>query len=247
MLDALRFQPQDGLDMPFQVGEEVLVPDHAVFDDLRDAAAQFADGKRGQRIGVDQHHLRLQKSADHILPQRMIDADLAAHRAIDLRQQAGGHLHEADAAQVGGGHEAGEIADHPAAQRDHHRFAVDFALDEIAVEPGGGFHALIALAGGHQQGMMREPGALEAGAHGIPVTAVDLAIADHHDRTDGVRQPGRATIPIQAWHPSSIWISYDRSPRFTCTRLSQSSTCSTTSPGSTPVVFTCTSAWAYEG
>ena len=53
--------------------------------------------------------------ADHVLGFGQIDAHLAAHRAIDLGQQRGGHLQEAEPAGVGGGDEAGQVADHPAA------------------------------------------------------------------------------------------------------------------------------------
>ena len=38
---------------------------------------------------------RLVERADHVLAERVVDAGLAAHRGVDLRQQRGRHLHEA--------------------------------------------------------------------------------------------------------------------------------------------------------
>ena len=43
---------------------------------------------------VDHHAARLPERADHVLRARQIDADLAADRAIDLREQRRRHLHE---------------------------------------------------------------------------------------------------------------------------------------------------------
>ena len=48
----------------------------------------------------------------------MVDADLAADRAVHLRQQRRRHLHDRDAAQVGGRGEPGDVADHAAAEGD---------------------------------------------------------------------------------------------------------------------------------
>ena len=73
----------------------------------------------GQRGRVDQHAQRLQERADHVLRLGQVDAHLAAHGAVDLGQERGGHLEEAEAPGVGGGDEAGQVADHAAA--DGHR------------------------------------------------------------------------------------------------------------------------------
>ena len=48
----------------------------------------------------------------------MVDAGLAAHRRIHLRQQRGRNLDEGHAAQIGRGRVAGDVADDAAAQRD---------------------------------------------------------------------------------------------------------------------------------
>jgi hypothetical protein len=56
--------------------------------------------------------------ADQVLAERMVDADLAADGAVDLRQQRRRHVHERDAAQERGGGEAGGVADDAAADGD---------------------------------------------------------------------------------------------------------------------------------
>ena len=56
--------------------------------------------------------------ADQVLAQRVVDADLAADRAVDLRQQRRRHLDDRDAAQIGRRREAGDVADDAAADGD---------------------------------------------------------------------------------------------------------------------------------
>ena len=91
----------------------------AVFDHLGIAGAELARRQRVEQRGVGQHQRRLVEGADRFLPWRRVDAGLAADGGIDLRQQGGRHLHEVDAAPDDGRGEAGEIADHAAAERDH--------------------------------------------------------------------------------------------------------------------------------
>ena len=61
---------------------------------------------------------RLVVGADVVLGLGEVDAGLAAVRRVDLRDERRRHLHVADAALVGGGAEARQIADHAAAERD---------------------------------------------------------------------------------------------------------------------------------
>ena len=58
------------------------------------------------------------KCADQVLAERMIDARLAADRAIYLSQQRRRHLNERYAAQVGGRDESCKVADDSSAERD---------------------------------------------------------------------------------------------------------------------------------
>ena len=119
-----------GIDVLLEPFEERAIADQAVLDDLGQPGVQFARGQRLEHIGVGQHLTRLMKRTDHVLAARMIDGGLAAHGGIDLRQQRRRHLHEIDAALVAGRDEAGEVADHAAAERQHQRVASETVGDQ---------------------------------------------------------------------------------------------------------------------
>jgi hypothetical protein len=113
-----RLARQQPVNIFFEPEKKFRIANEPVFNDLGQAGAQFALWQRRQRIGIDDHRLRLVKRADHVLAERMIDPGLAADRRIDLRQQAGRDLHERHAALITGGGEPGHVADHAAAQGD---------------------------------------------------------------------------------------------------------------------------------
>ena len=123
--------------MCFKIVEQFGVEDHAVLDHFAQTCNKFARRQGFQRGGVDQHAQRLEEGPDHVLRLGQIDADLAAHGTIDLGQERGGDLQEADTPGVGGGDEAGQVADHAAADRDDHRLAVGVQLEHAFPEPGG--------------------------------------------------------------------------------------------------------------
>ena len=97
-----------------------------MLDHFGQAGRQLARRQGFQGRSVGDHGARLVEGADHVLAQRVVDARLAADGGIDLRQQGGGHLHEADAAHVAGRRIAGQVADHAAAQRHQGGLAVAF-------------------------------------------------------------------------------------------------------------------------
>ena len=68
---------------------------------------------------------RLVEGADEVLGPRVVDADLAADGAVHHGQQRGGHADPVHAAHVGGGGEAGHVADHAAAEGDHQAVAAE--------------------------------------------------------------------------------------------------------------------------
>ncbi len=114
----------------FQPGEEGLVADQSVFDDLGIAGAEFT---RGQ--GVEQRRIRdnenwLLESADQILAVLRIDSGLAADRGIHLRQQRGRNLRHFQSAPHHCRRETGEITDHAAAKRHHHIAALNALRDQ---------------------------------------------------------------------------------------------------------------------
>ena len=68
------------------------------------------------------------KAPMRFLPWRRIDAGLAADGGIDLGEQRGRDLHEANASAGHGGGETREIAHDAAAERDHQIAALDAGL-----------------------------------------------------------------------------------------------------------------------
>ena len=112
------------------------------------------------------------EGADQVLAVRRIDAGLAADRGIDLRQQGGRHLHEIDAAAQDRGREAGEIADHAAAERDDEIVALDLGRDQRLAD------------------------LLETG---IALGALAFVDDDARRRDAGVRQRGLGQLPANAW------------------------------------------------
>ena len=56
--------------------------------------------------------------ADDVLGPGVVDPDLAADRAVHLRQQGRRDHQQREAAGIGRGDEPGEVADHAAAQGD---------------------------------------------------------------------------------------------------------------------------------
>ena len=96
---------------------------------------------------VDPDADRLVEGADQVLGARVVDADLAADGAIDHRQQRRRHHQQRQAAVVGRRHEAGQVADDAAADRDDQRFAVGLQLGEAVVEPGRRCQTFLRLTG----------------------------------------------------------------------------------------------------
>ena len=132
----------------FQPREQLRVADERVLDHLGEARAQFARRQRPERRGVRDHRLRLVEGTDEVLAARMVHAGLAADRRVDLREQRGRHLHEADAALVAGGGEARHVADHPAAQGDDEIVAREAVGDQRVDDARDGVERLVALAVG---------------------------------------------------------------------------------------------------
>ena len=86
--------------------------------DLVEPGAELAARQRAEHRRIDDDGVRLVERADQVLAERVVDADLAADRAVHLRQQRRRHVHERDAAQVGRRGEAGHVADDAAAEGD---------------------------------------------------------------------------------------------------------------------------------
>ena len=131
--------------------EQLAARDDAVLDDFVQSGPELAPGERVEQLRVGDDHDWLVERPDQVLAQRMVDADLAADRAVDLGQQGGRRLDQPHAAQQGRRRETGHVAHHAAPERHDRGAAVGSSLDQRAVEPVDGAQRLRPLAVRHQQ------------------------------------------------------------------------------------------------
>ena len=97
-------------------------------------ARRCSGGSVASTLDVGDDRGRLMKRADEILARRRVDAGLAADRRVDHREQARRHLHVRHAAHERRGDEAGEVADHAAAERDDRRVAPEAGGEQLVGE-----------------------------------------------------------------------------------------------------------------
>ncbi len=91
------------------------------------------------------------KAPTRFLPAPVLMPGLAAHRGVDHAEHGGRHVHDPDAAQPGGGHEAAEVGGGAAAQRHHRVGAGEAGLAERLPAVGGDLDRLGRLAVGETE------------------------------------------------------------------------------------------------
>ena len=112
---------EDRFGVACQAIEQIAARDHAVLHDFVETRAEFTPRQCLEQQRIDDDERRLMKRADQVLAERVVDADLAADRAVDLREQRRRHVHQRDAAQERRGGESRGVADHAAADGDDAR------------------------------------------------------------------------------------------------------------------------------
>ena len=121
--------------------------DHRLLDALGQAGGDVAALERAQARDVGDHRGRLVERAEQVLRERVVDGDLAAERAVDLREQRRRQVHVRDPAHVRARDPAAEVGDHAAAEREDHVAARERAAREPAPQPDRLLEALARLAG----------------------------------------------------------------------------------------------------
>ena len=120
--DQLRQHVAFRVERRFRVGldqiEDDRIGDESRLHDFGHAGHDLVARQRFQRRQVDEHGGRLVERADQVLARVGVDAGLAADRRIHHAEQSGGHVHDIDPAQPGGGGEAGDVGGRPSAQAD---------------------------------------------------------------------------------------------------------------------------------
>ena len=108
----------------------------AGFDDLGQPGNVVGPGHGLQRGQVGQHPGRGPERPDQVLALGDVDRRLASDRRVDHAQQRGRDQHDADPAQPGGRHEAGQVGHGAAADADHAVGAADPLCGQPGPEPG---------------------------------------------------------------------------------------------------------------
>ena len=96
----------------FKLGEQGPITDHPVLDHLGHASPELPLRQGCEGGWIDQHQPGLMEGSDQVLAAGVVHARFAADGGIHHRQQGGGHLHNGDAPQPGGGGKAGHIPHH---------------------------------------------------------------------------------------------------------------------------------------
>ena len=140
------------------------------------------------------------EGADQVLALRRVDAGLAADRGIDLGEQRGRHLHHAHAAPQDAGGEAGEIADHAAAERNDAVAPLDAELEQALAQRASTGKLLLASPGAHHRLAEKQPMLLEARFERGEIKRRDIVIAHDGAARAGQRRgdaaSGRGDQPL---------------------------------------------------
>ena len=182
MFEFLRRAGDDLRAVLAEPGEECRIAQHAVFQHFGIARAHFAHRQRVERGEIGEHQRRLVERADQILARRGVDRGLAADRTVDLRQQGGGQLHEAASALEDRAGEAGEIADHAAAQREDMIAARHAAFEQPVGQLGQFAPALGLLARFDRIPGDVVPGTGKRPRQPLAMVVPCVTIGDHRDR-----------------------------------------------------------------
>src|SRR5947209_7365943 len=118
------------------------------------------------------------EGAYQILAGLEIYPDLAADGAIHLTQQSGRHLNERNAAQIGRGDKAGEVADDAAPQCHDKRFSLQPVDSKFVVTNLNCFETFRCLARGHNDLKRLKPRLHQCPGNFVPVTGSDMSIGD---------------------------------------------------------------------
>ncbi len=191
------FEGQDPRRGAFEPGEELGVAEQAVFQDLGVAADQFAARQGVEDAQIGQHQAGLVKRSDQVLAARRVDRGLAAHRGIDLSQQGGRNLHEADAALIDGRRETGEVADHAAAEGDDQIAAIELEIQQPVAEIGEAVEALGGFARRDDQGVSGNSVGLQSPDQPRPMQGADDVVHDDGGARPAQSRPDQGGGPVE--------------------------------------------------
>ncbi len=121
------------------------------------------------------------EGSDEVFALRRVDRGLAADRGIDLGQQRGGDLNVASATPQDARCEAGQVADHPAAERNDKIGSLRSQFQQSLAQGSELAEALGRLAGLQDNGAGVTSDRLQPGFQGAEMVSRDILVGD--DRT----------------------------------------------------------------
>ena len=169
--------------------EKRAVVDQPVFHDFGITGEALASRQRVERAGVGQHQARLVEGADEVLARPRVDRRLAADGAVDLGEERRRHLDESEAPEHQARRQPGDVADHPAAQRNHDRRPFGPGFENLLDQPLELRKALGRLAVGQDEAAMAETGGIERRLQPPQMQAGDGLVGDDEQRRRA-REPG---------------------------------------------------------
>ena len=163
-----------------EIVKERRVPQNGVLDDLRAAIPEDLLRQRRQAVRVAEHEPGLIERPGQVFPRRQIDGCLAADGRVDHGEQRRRDLDEADAAQIGRGGKARQIARHAAAERGDRVLPRQLLRAERVEKLKIGARALGALAVREHKAADCQPGSLQTAADRAAIQRPDRIVRDEH-------------------------------------------------------------------
>ena len=133
--------------------------------------------------------------ADQVLALRQVHGGLAADGRVDLRRERGGDLYDREPPHVGGGDEAGQIADHAPTQGHHHVGPVRLLGGELPVQGVGHLERLGLFSLRHRDVDGDEGDAGERGRERLEVRRRHGLVGDHEGLL-GARDRGQVAVRL---------------------------------------------------
>mmetsp|Transcript_7970 Transcript_7970/g.24508 ORF Transcript_7970/g.24508 Transcript_7970/m.24508 type:complete len:634 (+) Transcript_7970:255-2156(+) len=165
--------------------EDLGVLAEGVLDDLAEAVGEEPVLEGLEDVGIDDDLERRVVAPDEVLAVWRVDRLLVGDGGVDLGEEGGREVDEADAAVEGRGDEAAEVGDRAAAERDEDRVLVYPDREDLVGELGEHLEGLGVLAVGDDDLVDAVPEFGEALDEALAVQRVDRLVGEHEMRRRG--------------------------------------------------------------
>ena len=163
---------EDRFGVGVQAIEQIAIRNHAVLHDFIETRAKFTSRQCLEQRRIDDDESGLMERPDQVLAQGVIDADLAADRAVDLCKECRGHVNEGNPAQERRCRKSRGVAHDSASDCDDGAPSIGIGPNERLIDLRYRLQVLVALT-------VRKKDGLPASEGGTQL----LAVKAPHDRT----------------------------------------------------------------